>query len=74
MSSFSTAGGAILLILTLFASAIFTLFSVRYFLNKFIEDDRNLIFYAKMTLIFIGSLGLSLIVSFVILSFLFVGR
>ena len=74
MSSFSNAAGSLLMIFTLFISSISTIFSIRYFLNKFSEHEKGGIFFIKMVLIDVGVFVGSLIVSFFALSLFFVGH
>jgi len=73
MSSFSNTAGSLLMIFTLLISSVLTIFSIRYFLNKFIENEKDAIFFIKMVLIALGVFVVSLIVSFIVLSFFFVG-
>ena len=74
MSSFSNAAGSLLMIFTLLISGISTIFSLRYFLNRFSEDEKGVVFFIKMALIALGVFVGSLIVGFIVLSFLFVGH
>lgn len=73
MSSFSNAAGSLLMIFTLLISSVLTIFSIRYFLNKFIENEKNAIFFIKMVLIALGVFFAGLIVTFIVLSFFFTG-